>query len=643
MKRRIYLHMKSPSEARELFLSRFEVKNLPAREEIPTVAARGRVTAAPVWARWSSPAAHQAAMDGFAVAAASTYGARPESPRLLAMGREAHPINTGHLMPPGTDAVIMVENVADPEADPITVEAPVFPWHNVRRVGEDLVAGEMVLPEGVAITPWAQGAMLAAGVTRVLVRRRPKVIIIPTGSEMRPVSVLGPAPPPDCLVEFNSVILSGMVEEAGGVAEVWPIVPDVPAALTEVVERAVAAGDVVLINAGSSAGSEDYTYQAVAALGEVLVHGVAMMPGKPTLLGVVAGKPVIGNPGYPVSAVLSFEEFAEPLIAGMAGRRPAPRPGIEVYPAQNLPSKPGLTEYIRVTLGRVGGRVMATPLPRGAGTITSLVRADGLLKIPALSEGLEEDRPVTAELLVPLEDIEGTLVVLGSHDNTLDLLATLLRRRDRQLRLSSGHVGSLGGLMALRQSRAHLGGSHLYHPETNSYNVPYIQKYLADMPLKLINLAWRQQGFMVLPDNPNDIRTVADLTRPGVRFINRQRGAGTRLLLDYLLKEEGIDPASVQGYDREEYTHMAVAANVKSGTADVGLGILAAARALGLDFIPLTPERYDLVVPESTFEDPRFQELLAVIRSPEFKTAAEALGGYDLRDCGRIVWEQKAS
>lgn len=642
MKRRIYLHMKSPSEARELFLSRFEVKNLPAREEIPTVAARGRVTAAPVWARWSSPAAHQAAMDGFAVAAASTYGARPESPRLLAVGREAHPVNTGHLMPPGTDAVIMVENVADPEADPITVEAPVFPWHNVRRVGEDLVAGEMVLPEGVAITPWAQGAMLAAGVTRVLVRRRPKVIIIPTGSEMRPVSVLGPAPPPDCLVEFNSVILSGMVEEAGGVPEVWPIVPDVPAALTEVVERAVAAGDVVLINAGSSAGSEDYTYQAVSALGEVLVHGVAMMPGKPTLLGVVAGKPVIGNPGYPVSAVLSFEEFAEPLIAGMAGRRPAPRPSIEVYPAQNLPSKPGLTEYIRVTLGRVGGRVMATPLPRGAGTITSLVRADGLLKIPALSEGLEEDRPVTAELLVPLEDIEGTLVVLGSHDNTLDLLATLLRRRDRQLRLSSGHVGSLGGLMALRQGRAHLGGSHLYHPETNSYNVPYIQKYLADMPLKLINLAWRQQGFMVLPDNPNDIRTVADLTRPGVRFINRQRGAGTRMLLDYLLKEEGIDPASVQGYDREEYTHMAVAANVKSGTADVGLGILAAARALGLDFIPLTPERYDLVVPESTFEDPRFQELLAVIRSPEFKTAAEALGGYDLRDCGRIVWEQKA-
>lgn len=640
MKRRIYLHMKSPDEARELFLSRFDLKTMLAPEEIATATARGRVTAAPVWARWSSPAAHQAAMDGFAVAAAATYGARPESPRLLVLGKEAFPVNTGHLMPAGTDAVILVENVPDPEADIITVEAPVFPWHNVRRVGEDLVAGEMVLPEGVEITPWAQGAMLAVGVTRVLVRPRPRVIIIPTGSELIPVAALGPEPPPNFLVEFNSVILSGLVEQAGGMPEVWPITPDDPEELAEVLKRAVKAGDVIVVNAGSSAGSKDYTYQAVAALGEVLVHGVAMMPGKPTLLGVIEGKPVIGNPGYPVSAVLSFEEFAAPLIAGLAGRRLAPRPTLTVQPSQNLPSKPGLTEYIRVTLGRVGDRVMATPLPRGAGTITSLVRADGLLKIPALSEGLEEDRPVTAELLVPPDDIEGTLVVLGSHDNTLDLLATLLRRRNPRLRLSSGHVGSLGGLMALRQGRAHLGGSHLYDQETNTYNVPFIQKHLAGMPLKLINLAWRMQGFIVLPGNPHNIRNVADLTRRGVRFINRQRGAGTRLLLDYLLKQEGIDPTAIQGYDREEYTHMAVAANVKSGTADVGLGILAAARALSLDFIPLMPERYDLVVPQATFEDQRFQELLAVIRSAEFCAAAEALGGYDLKDCGSIVWEQ---
>ncbi len=640
MKRHIYLKMKSVEEARELFLARAAASSLPGVEEISTPAALGRVTAAPAWAKRSSPAIHQAAMDGFAVAAAATFGATPQQPKLLALGKDAFPVNTGHPLPPGTDAVLMVEHVPDPEADPLTVEAPVFPWHNVRRVGEDLVAGEMVLPEGVVITPWAQGALLAAGVTRVVVRRLPRVAIIPTGSELIPVQDLEADLPPGRLPEFNSVILAGMVAEAGGIPQVLPLVPDDAAALAAALQEALAAADVVIINAGSSAGTEDYTYQAVAGLGEVLVHGVAMMPGKPTLLGVVDGKPVIGNPGYPVSAVLSFEEFVAPLLAALTGKARPARPILTAYPAQNLPSKPGLTEYIRVTLGRVGEKVIATPLPRGAGTITSLVRADGLLVVPALSEGLEEDRPVPVQLLVPPQEIDGTLVVLGSHDNTLDLLATMLKRRDPRLRLSSGHVGSQGGLMALRQGRAHFGGCHLFDPQSNTYNVPYIQKLLPDLPLKLINLAWRSQGLMVAPGNPKNIRTVADLARAGVRFINRQRGAGTRLLLDYLLKQEGLTPQDLQGYDREEYTHMAVAVNVLSGTADAGLGILAAARALGLDFIPLTPERYDLVVPETTFADPRFQTLLEVIRSPEFKEAAAALGGYDLKDCGTIVWEQ---
>lgn len=640
MKRRIYLSMKSVAEARELWLSRFDLEVMAKAEEVPVTAAAGRVTAGPVMAQRSSPAAHQAAMDGFAVAAASTFGATPDRPRQLAIGQEAFPINTGHVMVPGTDAVIMVEQVPDPEADPITVEAPTFPWQHVRRVGEDLVKGEMVLAEGVEITPWAQGALLAAGVTRVMVRRRPRVAIIPTGTELVPVTELDRDLPAGLLPEFNSTILAGLVAEAGGVAAVAPIVRDDPGGLAAALKEAIAAADMVLINAGSSAGTEDYTCQAIEALGEVLVHGVAMMPGKPTVLGVVAEKPVIGNPGYPVSAVLSFEQFAAPLIAGLAGKRLTARPTLTVYPAQNLPSKPGLTEFIRVTLGRVGDKIIATPLPRGAGTITSLVRADGLLVVPALSEGLEEDRPVAAELLVTPEDIDGTLVVLGSHDNTIDLLATMLRRRDHRMRLSSGHVGSLGGLMALRQGRAHLGGSHMLDPETNTYNVPFIKRYLAEVPLKLVNLAWREQGLMVAPGNPKQIGTIRDLTRPEVRFINRQRGAGTRLLLDYLLQEAGFEAEQVQGYKREEYTHMAVAVNVASGTADVGLGIMAAAKALGLDFMPLLPERYDLVVPEPTFADRRFQTLLEVMRSREFQEAAKALGGYDLKDCGKILWEQ---
>ena len=297
MKRRIYLSMKSLAEARELWLSRFDLDAMAKAEEVPVTAAAGRVTAGPVMAQRSSPAAHQAAMDGFAVAAAGTFGATPDRPRQLAIGREAFPINTGHVMPPGTDAVIMVEQVPDPEADPITVEAPTFPWQHVRRVGEDLVRGEMVLPEGVEITPWAQGALLAAGVTRVRVRRRPRVAIIPTGTELVPVTELDRDLPAGRLPEFNSTILSGLVAEAGGVAAVAPIVRDDPGGLAAALKEAIAAADMVLINAGSSAGTEDYTYQAIDSLGEVLVHGVAMMPGKPTVLGVVAGQAGHRQPG----------------------------------------------------------------------------------------------------------------------------------------------------------------------------------------------------------------------------------------------------------------------------------------------------------------------------------------------------------
>jgi putative molybdopterin biosynthesis protein len=397
---------------------------------------------------------------------------------------------------------------------------------------------------------------------------------------------------------------------------------------------------MVIINAGSSAGTEDYTAQVIAALGEVLVHGVTMMPGKPTILGVVQGKPVMGNPGYPVSAALSFDQFAAPLLAGLLGRRLPPRPVVAAQPAQKIPSKAGLEEFIRVTLGKVGDRIMATPLPRGAGTITSLVRADGLIRIPAKSEGVEAEKPVLTELLLSEAQLWQTLVVIGSHDNTLDVLATLLRRHHPHLRLSSAHVGSTGGLIALQNHRAHFGGSHLFDPDTNSYNVPAIQRLLPDIPLKLINLVHRAQGLMVLPGNPKNIQGFQDLARPEVRFCNRQRGSGTRILLDYQLGRLQISPDAIPGYDQEEYTHMAVAVNVLSGAADAGLGIMAAARALGLDFTPVVTERYDLVVPESTFTDERFQKLLGIIRSDEFKNQVEGLGGYNTRDTGTILYEQ---
>ena len=334
--------------------------------------------------------------------------------------------------------------------------------------------------------------------------------------------------PPGRIIEFNSVMLAALVEQLGGLPQINPIVADQHKEIKAALVEALGQGDMVIINAGSSAGTEDHTAQVIAELGEVLVHGVTMMPGKPTILGVVQGKPVMGNPGYPVSAALSFDQFAAPLLAGLLGRRLPPRPVVAAQPAQKIPSKAGLEEFIRVTLGKVGDQIMATPLPRGAGTITSLVRADGLIRMPAASEGIEAEKPVLTELLISEEQLWQTLVVIGSHDNTLDVLATLLRRHHPQLRLSSAHVGSTGGLMALKNRRAHFGGSHLFDPQTNSYNVPYIQRLLPELPLKLVNLVHRAQGLMVLPGNPKNIQGFRDLTFPEVRFSNRQRGSGTQ-------------------------------------------------------------------------------------------------------------------
>jgi putative molybdopterin biosynthesis protein len=271
--------------------------------------------------------------------------------------------------------------------------------------------------------------------------------------------------------------------------------------------------------------------------------------------------------------------------------------------------------------------------------ITSLVRADGVLRIPESSEGFLAGEAAIIELLRDQEEVENTSVVIGSHDVVLDLIGSWMKKLWPGGGLSSAHVGSLGGLAALRREEAHLAGIHLLDEETGEYNVAYVKRLLPGESVCLINLTYREQGLMVAPGNPLGIRNINDLVRSGVRYINRQRGAGTRILFDYEIKKQGIDPEKINGYDREEYTHMAVAAGIKAGTADVGLGILAAARALGLEFVPVAVERYDLCIPVRFWDTPYVQRVLAVIGEPEFIKEVEALGGYDLRDSGKVMWE----
>lgn len=601
--------------------------------------ARGRVTASPVFARMSSPGFHAAAMDGFAVRAEDTFGAGPDRPIRLVVGRQAWPVNTGRPLHENTDSVIMIENSVFVDEDTFEIEQAVVPWQNVRRVGEDFVASEMILPGHHIITAYELGALLAAGVSSVEVVQRPRVSIVPTGSELVPIEELeGKELPAGHMVEFNSVILAGLVEQAGGIATRHGLVRDEFVTVEKAIQDGVRSdAHLVVINAGSSAGSEDYTAAAIRELGEVLVHGVAMMPGKPTILGIVEGKPVMGNPGYPVSAILSFEVFGLPVLETMLGIPHHHRPTTSAISARKIPSKLGREEFFRVKLGRVDDRDVAAPLPRGAGSITTLTRADGIVRIPARSEGIEQGAPVRVELLRPASQIERTVVVIGSHDLTLDVLADELIPHD--VYLSSSHVGSLGGILALKNNTAHIATSHLLDEDTGQYNWSYIRRYIPEIPVRLFHGVMREQGFIVRKGNPKAILSFEDLTRDGVTFINRQAGAGTRVLLDHHLRHAGIDPAEIEGYHLEEYTHTSVAVAVLSGVADVGMGVLAAARALDLDFVPVATEQYDLVIPERFLDDEKVRILLEVMRGRSFKNRVMALGGYGVQRTGEELEE----
>jgi len=545
---------------------------------------------------------------------------------------------------------VMIEHTQpvkdEAERDAIEIRASLAPWNHVRPMGEDMVATELVLPANHKLRPVDLGALAGSGHGTVKVYRRPRVAIIPTGSELVTVeTVAEQGIQPGNIIEYNSIVLAAQVENWGGVPTRWPIVEDEFEALQTAVLEAAQSHDLILLNAGSSAGSEDYTAHVVQALGWLLVHGVAVRPGHPVVFGMIENNkatddnhpviPIIGVPGYPVSAALTGEIFIEPVLARWLGQRPYEPPTIQATLTRKIASHTGDDDYVRVAVGQVGDKVMATPISRGAGVITSLVRADGIVRIPRFSEGEDMGTTVTVHLYRSPAEIARTILTIGSHDLTLDLLAQFLAEQGDR-RLASAHVGSLSGLVALRRGEAHLAGSHLLDEATGEYNASYVKRYLPGQEVVLVALVGREQGWIVPQGNPKGLSGWADAANPDVRLVNRQRGAGTRVLLDFELGKLGITPEQVRGYDREEYTHLAVAAAVASGTADAGLGIRAAARALHLDFVPLAQERYELVIPKQHYGSELLRPLLDLLHDDEFKTAVAALPGYDVSIMGQV-------
>ena len=619
-------------------------------EDIPLDQALGRISAEPIWAQISSPHYHAAAMDGYALQAVETEDASDRNPVELIVGPQAQYVDTGDPLPEWADSVIPIEDLEvlsdtpKPQEKSIRLMAPISPWSNVRLLGEDMVATELVIPSGHELRPVDLGAIAASGCDHVQVWRKPRVAIIPTGTELR---AMGKPVKAGEIIEFNSLVLASQVESWGGLPDRLPIVQDELERIMDAAANAAISSDLVLIIAGSSAGTEDFTADVVEALGTLLVHGIAVRPGHPVILGMIEKSskggsprveksiPIIGVPGYPVSATLTGEIFVKPLLGRWLSKQEIQPEILTAKLARKVHSRAGDLEYLRVTVGQVGERWIASPLSRGAGVITSLVRADGIVEIPAGVQGIQAGEIVPVRLYRSRQELERTILALGSHDLTLDLLAQFLSLRGS--RLSSGNLGSLGGLIALQRGEAHLAGSHLLDPETGEFNLPYIERYLPDVPVVVVRLVGREQGLILAPGNPKSITGLEDIARADLAYVNRQRGAGTRILLDYQLEKLGVEPASVRGYQHEEYTHLAVAAAVASGRADCGLAIHAAAAALKLDFLPLYQERYDLIIPKEHHESARLMPLLQLLGNPEFQETVASLPGYSTDSMGEII------
>ena len=593
-------------------------------EMIPSADALGRITAEAVFADFCDPVYNAAAMDGIEVLAESTISATEKTPVSLREGIDFNYINTGGAISDGFDSVIMIEDVLKRENGVVEIIAPAHQMQHVRVVGESVSAYEMLLPSGHRIRPEDMGCIVSATKGQIKVSKTPRVAILPTGGEIiEDTSKLARGK----LMESNSHVFSALTKQYGGEPVRFPVNPDDQSLLESVVKKAVADNDVVIINAGSSAGTKDYTVHIIEKLGKVRTHGLAIKPGKPTILGEIEGKPVIGVPGYPVSAYIVFSLVVKPLIALLTGEKcPSPE-RVKAVLTRRTTSSFKAKEYVRVSLGQVDGKLVATPLDRGAAAVMSFVKADGLLEIPRLVEGIEKDCEVDVILLKPLSEIKNRLVFIGSHDMLVDVIAD-------SIPASSSHVGSMGGISALLSGSCHLAPIHLLDTETGEYNISYVKKYFKGQKMALIKCVKRIQGFLTRPGE--GVNSLAEVADKGLRFANRQSGAGTRLLVDYTLKTLGIPHDKIVGYDKELNTHLAVAAGIAGGSFDTGVAVVSAARAFNLDFKPLAEESYDFLVKYDTLSDPKVQDLIAYLKSDDFKNKLDLIGGYDHRRAGEI-------
>lgn len=634
MERTLYLKTLSVETAYEKYFTELKKNVVLKTEMVDTKKALNRITAKSIFAKCNSPLFNASAMDGICVVSKNTKGATEENPIILKLNEDYKIVDTGDPIKSPFDAVIMAEDVIGIDDNKVKIIKPVPGWQHVRSIGEDIVAGEMILESNHRIKPIDIGALLAGGILQIECYKKLDIGIIPTGTE-----IIEPNSEPKVgdIFDSNSYMINALIENAKAIGHRYEIIKDDYEKIKEQILNSVSKNDITIINAGSSAGTEDFTVKILEEVGKVLVHGVSIKPGKPVILAIVNEKPVIGLPGYPLSAYLNFNLFVKPVIDLLSGEINDDEESgtVDAVLSKRLVSSLKYREYVRVKLGKVCDKYIAAPLNRGAASQMSMVRADGILIIPKNCEGLEASEICKVKLLKPKSVIDKTLVSIGSQDMLVDYVSDLMSKKYKQYSLSSTHVGSMGGLMALKRNETVIAPTHLLSEKTGIYNVEAILEIFGEGEISIIKGFDRIQGIMVKKGNPLNIKGIEDLVKG--KFVNRQRGSGTRVLLDYKLKTLGINPADIDGYDKEVVSHMAVAASVKGDEIDMGLGSNSAANAMGLDFIEVGIEEYDFAIRTKNLNDDKVKAFIDIIKSDELKNILSEIGGYGFSKTGDII------
>jgi putative molybdopterin biosynthesis protein len=630
-----FLEVVSAEEARARFIRRIDLSALPA-ETVELAAALGRVLAHDVTAPIDVPPFDRANVDGFALRSVETAGASDSAPRRFRLNGEvivcghapalevaagsATTIATGGVIPRGADAVVMVEHtelVDDEQAPAIDVRRAVAPGQFVSYAGSDIARGEVVLRRKTRISSREIGMLAACGLAAVEVVRKPKVAVLSTGDELvAPGDTLAPAH----LYDSNGAIIAAAVTEAGGEPVPFGAFPDDEAALERAMRMALKTCDMVVLSGGTSKGAGDLSHRIVGKLGDILVHGVALKPGKPLCLAVVDGKPLAVLPGFPTSAIFTFHAFVAPVIRARAGLPPQAAHVVEADVPVRIPSELGRQEFVLVALvAGDAGEPVAFPTAKGSGAVTSFSQADGFLEIDALASALDAGARARVTLIGQSAAMPD-LVIMGSHDIALDVVLGALAERGLIARTIA--IGSMGGVAAAERGECDLAPVHLVDPATGVYNAHLLREGLA-----LVKGWQRMQGFVHRPDDVRfagrnaDEALAAALADPNCIMVNRNAGAGTRVLIDRLLR--GARPP---GYSNQPRSHNAVAAAVAQGRADWGIAAESVARLYGLGFLPIAPEDYDFLLVESRRARPAVVAFLAALRDEGVREKICALG-----------------